>query len=147
MKLIYGRNGVSGMAGNNKMQFTDEQRKAIQLKKRNLLVSASAGTGKTAVLTERIMELLLDSDNRTDIDEMVIVTFTRAAAAEMRGRIEEKLNERLSLGKNTEHIKKQIALLPHAQITTIDSLCLNILREYFYIIDLTRHFVSEMTMR
>ena len=52
------------------------------------------------------MELLLDSDNRTDIDEMVIVTFTRAAAAEMRGRIEEKLNERLSLGKNTEHIKK-----------------------------------------
>lgn len=147
MKLIYGRNGVSGMAGNNKMQFTDEQRKAIQLKKRNLLVSASAGTGKTAVLTERIMELLLDSDNRTDIDEMVIVTFTRAAAAEMRGRIEEKLNERLSLGKNTEHIKKQIALLPHAQITTIDSLCLNILREYFYIIDLDRHFVSEMTMR
>ena len=127
MKLIYGRNGVSGMAGNNKMQFTDEQRKAIQLKKRNLLVSASAGTGKTAVLTERIMELLLDSDNRTDIDEMVIVTFTRAAAAEMRGRIEEKLNERLSLGKNTEHIKKQIALLPHAQITTIDSLCLNCL--------------------
>ena len=97
MKLIYGRNGVSGMAGNNKMQFTDEQRKAIQLKKRNLLVSASAGTGKTAVLTERIMELLLDSDNRTDIDEMVIVTFTRAAAAEMRGRIEENLNERLSL--------------------------------------------------
>lgn len=84
---------MSGMAGNNKMQFTDEQRKAIQLKKRNLLVSASAGTGKTAVLTERIMELLLDSDNRTDIDEMVIVTFTRAAAAEMRGRIEEKLND------------------------------------------------------
>lgn len=140
MKLIYGRNGVSGMAGNSKMQFTDEQRKAIQLKKRNLLVSASAGTGKTAVLTERIMELLLDSDNQTDIDEMVIVTFTRAAAAQMRDRIEGKLNERLALGKNTEHIKKQIALLPHAQITTIDSLCLNILREYFYIIDLDPAF-------
>lgn len=140
MKMRYGRNGVSGMAGKSKIQFTKEQKKAIQLKNRNLLVSASAGTGKTAVLTERIIELLLDSDNPVDIDEMVIVTFTRAAASEMRDRIEGKLNERLALGDNAEHIKKQIALLPHAQITTIDSLCLNILREYFYIIDIDPAF-------
>lgn len=128
------------MSDKVRISFTDEQKKAIQLRNRNLLVSASAGTGKTAVLTERIIDILLNEDDPVDIDEMVIVTFTRAAASEMRERIEGKLNDRLLSGDNSEHIKKQIALLPHAKITTIDSLCLNILREYFYIIDIDPAF-------
>lgn len=125
-----------------KMEFLPEQKKAIELRNRNILVSASAGSGKTAVLTERIITILLDEENPVDIDKIVIVTFTRAAAAEMRKRIADKLSMRLKTakGKQAVHIKKQIALLPHAQITTIDSFCLHIIRNYFYKISLDPSF-------
>lgn len=121
-----------------KMEFLPEQKKAIELRNRNILVSASAGSGKTAVLTERIITILLDDENPVDIDRIVIVTFTRAAAAEMRKRIADKLSDRLKEAEGTlaAHIRKQIALLPHAQITTIDSFCLHIIRNYFYKISL-----------
>ena len=124
-----------------KIEFLPEQKKAINLRNRNILVSASAGTGKTAVLTERIISILLDEENPVDIDRLVVVTFTRAAASEMRTRIGNKLNDRLKEGEhNVAHIRKQIALLPHAQITTIDSFCLSILRNYFYKISLDPAF-------
>lgn len=125
-----------------KMNFLPEQKKAIELRNRNILVSASAGAGKTAVLTERIISILLDGEKPVDIDKIVVVTFTRAAAAEMRTRVGKKLSERLKgeSGDRASHIRKQIALLPHAQITTIDSFCLYILRNYFYRIALDPAF-------
>lgn len=125
-----------------KMNFLPEQKKAIELRDRNILVSASAGAGKTAVLTERIISILLDEKNPVDIDRIVVVTFTRAAASEMRSRVGKKLSDRLKeeSGDRASHIRKQIALLPHAQITTIDSFCLYILRNYFYMIALDPAF-------
>lgn len=120
-------------------EYTKQQQKAIDLRNRNILVSASAGTGKTAVLTERILKLILDKDNPVNIDEMIVVTFTRAAAAEMKERIEDKLNGQTGNGDDSS-IRKQIALLPHAQITTLHSLCLNIIRNYFYAIGIDPSF-------
>ena len=79
------------MKANNTPSYTTEQQKAIDLRNRNILVSASAGAGKTAVLTERIVSLLIDDDHGIDIDSMIVVTFTRAAASEMRSRIGRKL--------------------------------------------------------
>lgn len=132
----FGKNG-----GIDIMEFTKNQKKAIDLRNRNILVSASAGTGKTAVLTERIVRILLDRDNYEDIDRMLVVTFTRAAAAEMRARISTKLSERYEDAKRNgedadyiEHISRQLALLPNSRITTIDSLCYYILKKYYYAI-------------
>lgn len=124
------------------INFLPEQRKAIELRNRNILVSASAGAGKTAVLTERIISILLDWDNPVDIDRIVVVTFTRAAASEMRTRVGARLLQRLKeeSGEKAAHIRKQIALLPHAQITTIDRFCIYILRNYFYRISLDPAF-------
>lgn len=137
----YGRSGESFMG--KKIDFLPEQKKAIELRNRNILVSASAGAGKTAVLTERIIDILLNKENPVDIDKMVVVTFTRAAAAEMRTRIAGKLNDRLSDCRDAlmkKHIRKQIALLAHASITTIDSFCMNILHNYFYMIGIDPAF-------
>lgn len=121
-------------------KYTPRQRMAIDLRDCNILVSASAGAGKTAVLTERIVNLLLDKKRPVDIDRIVIVTYTRAAAAEMRSRIAAKLTERLNDEPDNLHIQKQLALIQHAQITTIDSFCLNIVRNYFYTIGLDPAF-------
>lgn len=120
--------------------FTPGQQKAIDLRDRNILVSASAGAGKTAVLTERIVSILLDGESDIDIDNMIVVTFTRAAAAEMRSRIGKKLTERLIMDPGNRHIQKQLALLPHAQITTIDSFCLYVVRNYFYTLSIDPAF-------
>lgn len=129
-------------------EYTKEQQKAIDLRNRSILVSASAGTGKTAVLTERILTLILDREDPVNIDEMAVVTFTDAAASEMKERIESKLNEKLAAKEDNSAIRKQIALLPHAQITTLHSLCLSIIRNYFYTIGLDPSFrigdVQEM---
>ena len=124
----------------NKPVFTPEQKRAIDVRNANILVSASAGAGKTAVLTERIIALVMEKEKPLDVDQIVVVTFTRAAAAEMRSRIASKLNERLVEDPTNHHIQKQLALLPHAQITTIDSFCLSIVRNYFYSIELDPSF-------
>lgn len=116
--------------------WTAEQTSAIALRHRRLLVSAAAGSGKTAVLTERIVQRISDPAEAVDIDELLIMTFTRAAAAEMRERIRKKLSERLSGGEAEvspgvkQRLKKQVALLELAQITTIDSFCLSVIREH-----------------
>ena len=113
------------------MKYTDEQQKVIDLRNKNLIVSAAAGSGKTAVLTERIAAKICDSDNPASIDRMLIVTFTNAAAREMRERIGRKLREKLAEDPGNTHIRKQIAILHTAQITTIDSFCLFILKNHF----------------
>ena len=103
------------------MQLTPEQKKVIEVRDKNILVSAAAGSGKTAVLVERILGLVLDENNPVDIDRLLIVTFTNAAAGEMRQRIGEAIEKRLLLDADNEHLQRQSTLLHRAQITTIDS--------------------------
>lgn len=113
------------------MNYTTDQQKVIKLHHRNLLVSAAAGSGKTAVLVERIVQMLTRKEQPVDIDRLLIVTFTKAAAAEMRERISLALERQLEEQPENEHLEKQAALLHHAQITTIDSFCQSVLRNNF----------------
>ena len=113
------------------MQFTPQQQKVIDLRDRNILVSAAAGSGKTAVLVERILALILEEKNHVDIDRMLIVTFTNAAAGEMRERIGRAIEERLHREPENGHLQRQATLLHHALITTIDSFCLFVIRNNF----------------
>ena len=111
------------------MDFTDEQIRVIDSREKNLIVSAAAGSGKTAVLTERIVRRIVKRE--TSIDRMLIVTLTNAAAREMRDRIGKRLREELAVNPDDSYIRKQIAILHTAQITTIDSFCLFILKNHF----------------
>ena len=123
--------------------WTSEQKLVIDLRDCNILVSAAAGSGKTAVLVERILELLMDEQYPAEIDRMLIVTFTNAAAGEMRDRIRERLEEQAEAEEDPgmqEHLQRQIALLPNAQISTIHSFCQYVIRNYFHTIDLDPDF-------
>ena len=111
--------------------FTPQQQEVIDLREKNILVSAAAGSGKTAVLVERIIEMICDEKHPVDIDQLLIVTFTNAAAAEMRERISAGILSRLAMHPESEHIERQSALLHNAQITTIDSFCMFLLRNHF----------------
>ncbi|MCM1111627.1 MAG: helicase-exonuclease AddAB subunit AddA [Muribaculum sp.] len=122
------------------MKFTPEQEQVIQLHNRNILVSAAAGSGKTAVLVERIVRMVCDEAHPVDIDRLLIVTFTNAAAAEMRERIAAGIAAKLRERPESEHIQRQAALLHNAQITTIDSFCLFIIRNHFHEIGLDPAF-------
>lgn len=122
------------------MQFTEDQQRAIRLRDRNILVSAAAGSGKTAVLVERILGLVSDPDSGTDIDRLLVVTFTNAAAAQMRERIEQALSKRAQLEPDNAHLQRQLVLLHNAQITTIDSFCLYLIRNHFNDIGLDPDF-------
>lgn len=134
------------------MKFTDDQQKVIDLRDKNILVSAAAGSGKTAVLTERIADLVCGPDvemgsdaeipdeEKKNIERILIVTFTEAAAREMRERIGKRLRERLEKRPSDSYIRRQILLLPTAHITTIDSFCLYILRNHFEDIGLDPSF-------
>ncbi|MCR5847928.1 MAG: helicase-exonuclease AddAB subunit AddA [Lachnospiraceae bacterium] len=113
------------------MEFTPEQQKVIDLRNKNIIVSAAAGSGKTAVLTERIANKICNKENPSSIDRMLIVTFTNAAAGEMRERIGKRLREELAKDPDNTYLRKQIALIHTAQITTIDSFCLFILKNHF----------------
>lgn len=119
--------------------WTDEQIRVIEQKNSNLLVAAAAGSGKTAVMVERIIRRVLDEENPVDIDRIVVVTFTKAAATQMRERIAAALSAELLTRKDEKRvrlIRKQLALLDNAVICTIDSFCNYILRNYFNTIDL-----------
>ena len=122
------------------MTWTKEQQKVIDTRGRNLLVSAAAGSGKTAVLVERIIQMVTDPTHPVDIDRLLVMTFTNAAASEMRERIGAALEKRLEECQGDRNLEKQITLLNHAKITTIDSFCLHLLREHFNELDIDPGF-------
>ena len=117
-----------------------EQQKVIDTRDCNILVSAAAGSGKTAVLVERILERILDKNRPVDIDRLLVVTFTRAAAGEMKERIARAIEKRLEEDSENEHLQRQSTLVHHAQITTIDSFCAYVVKNYFHLIDLDPSF-------
>ncbi len=120
--------------------WTKEQKQVIELRNRNLLVAAAAGSGKTAVLVERILSKVLDKAHPVDIDRMLIVTFTKAAAAEMRERVSSAIEKRMELEPDHPSLQRQYTLVHNAQITTIDSFCLYVVRNYFQTIGLEPSF-------
>ena len=120
--------------------WTDEQLYAINWREGNLLVSAAAGTGKTAVLVGRIMSLIKDGQNPVDINRLLVVTYTNAAAAEMRERIRAELLSEVSRNPTSAYLRRQLALLSDASIGTIHSFCLNVVREHFYLVGLDPGF-------
>lgn len=122
------------------MQFTKDQERVIDARKKNILVSAAAGSGKTAVLVERIIQMVIDEKEPVDIDKLLIVTFTSAAAAEMRERIFAAINSELLKKPESEHLQRQAALIHNAKITTIHSFCLEVIRNYFSEIGLDPSF-------
>ena len=122
------------------IQFTKDQQKVIDLHEKNILVSAAAGSGKTAVLVERIIQLVCEEANQVDIDRLLIVTFTNAAAAEMRERISAGIAAMQEKYPESEHIERQAALLHNALITTIDSFCLYLVKNHFQEIGLDPAF-------
>ncbi len=116
--------------------WTDEQWEAIHRGEDNILVAAGAGSGKTRVLVERIIKGLLDEENPVDIDRLLVVTFTNAAAAEMRQRIANALAEAIRKNPGNLRLRRQMLLLNRAPITTLHSFCREVLRTYHYLRDL-----------
>ena len=122
------------------MKWTKKQKEVIDARGCNLLVSAAAGSGKTAVLVERIIQLICDEKHPIDIDRLLVMTFTNAAAAEMRERISQAIDKRLAQEPDREHLQVQAALVHRAQIMTIDSFCLNLIRDHFNLLDIDPAF-------
>lgn len=120
--------------------WTDDQWKAIMADGRDILVAAAAGSGKTAVLVERIINKLLLKDHPINVDELLVVTFTNASAAEMRSRISEALEKALNEDPTSVHLRKQLSLLNRASISTIHSFCLEVIQKYYYLIDIDPSF-------
>lgn len=118
--------------------WTDDQKRAINAPVSDVLVTAAAGSGKTAVMVERLVERIIAPDG-VDIDRVLVVTFTKAAAAEIKERIAAKISEKLEDGENSR-LKNQLALLPRASICTIHSFCLDILRSNFHLLELAPNF-------
>ncbi len=132
------------------VRWTVDQEAAIERSDANILVSAAAGSGKTAVLVERILRIVTDPVHPVDVDRLLIVTFTRAAAAEMKDRIGKALEERLQADPENEHLQRQGILLHHAQISTIHGFCTYVIQNYFHRIGLDPGYRiaedSELTM-
>ena len=129
----------------SKRSWTPSQLDAITTKYRsngescNLLLSAAAGSGKTAVLVERVIRKITDK-NGISADKLLIVTFTNAAAAEMRERIGAAIEDALAANPESAHLQRQMMLLHNAQITTIHSFCLSVIREFFHVLSLDPGF-------
>lgn len=129
-----------------KTSWTEEQLSAIKSSGQNLLLCAAAGSGKTAVLVERIISRITKNENPIDADKLLVVTFTNAAANEMRERIENSLEKLHQENPKNENIKRQLTLIKKAQITTIDSFCIDVLRKNFVEADLPPDFaISDPT--
>lgn len=120
--------------------WTDDQWRAIATSGKDILVAAAAGSGKTAVLVERIIKKITSVNNPVDVDRLLVVTFTNAAAAEMRKRIGEALEKEIAKSPSSLHLRRQLTLLNRASISTLHSFCLNVLRKYYYYIDLDPGF-------
>ncbi|MBU9719929.1 MULTISPECIES: helicase-exonuclease AddAB subunit AddA [Bacillaceae] len=112
--------------------WTDDQWKAIDAVGNNILVAAAAGSGKTAVLVERIIRKIVDPENQVDVDRLLVVTFTNAAAAEMRNRIGEAIEKELKSNPSSMHLRKQLSLLNRANISTLHSFCMKVIRQFYY---------------
>lgn len=123
-----------------KVRWTDEQQKVIDSRNRNLLVAAAAGSGKTAVLVERIIQMVTDPEHPVDIDRLLIVTFTNAAASEMKERIGLAIEKKLMECPDDEHLQKQMTLVHSAQITTTHSFCQSVIRNNFNLLNLDPAF-------
>ncbi|WP_102271873.1 helicase-exonuclease AddAB subunit AddA [Cytobacillus massiliigabonensis] len=120
--------------------WTDDQWKAIWAKGQDTLVAAAAGSGKTAVLVERIIQKILSEEEPINVDELLVVTFTNASAAEMRHRIGEALEKAIDHNPKSVHLRKQLSLLNKASISTLHSFCLEMIRKYYYLIDMDPGF-------
>ncbi|GIN93216.1 ATP-dependent helicase/nuclease subunit A [Siminovitchia terrae] len=121
-------------------KWTDDQWKAIYAKDQDILVAAAAGSGKTAVLVERIIQRVIAETDPLDVDQLLVVTFTNAAAAEMRARIGEALTQAINERSESVHLRKQLGLLNRASISTLHSFCLDAVRKHYYMIDIDPHF-------
>jgi ATP-dependent helicase/nuclease subunit A len=121
-------------------KWTCEQWEAITEKDANILVAAAAGAGKTAVLVQRIIEKITDRHHPVDIDRLLVMTFTNAAATQMRERIADAISARLERNPDSANIRRQLALLGKASISTIHSFCLNVVRNNFQLIDIDPGF-------
>jgi ATP-dependent helicase/nuclease subunit A len=120
--------------------WTEDQWKAIMAKDKDILVAAAAGSGKTAVLVERIIQKILSIEDPIDVDELLVVTFTNASAAEMRHRIGEALEKAIDENPGSRHLRKQLSLLNKASISTLHSFCMEVIRKYYYMIDVDPGF-------
>ena len=127
-------------------RWTDEQWEAIAARDQDVLVAAAAGSGKTAVLVERIIRRLADENDPAEVDRILVVTFTNAAAAEMRHRIGEALEDRLKEDPSSLYLRRQLSMLNRASISTLHSFCTEVIRRYYYEIDLDPAFrVADQT--
>ncbi len=120
--------------------WTDDQWSAIVSSGRDILVAAAAGSGKTAVLVERMIRKITTEEDPIDVDRLLVVTFTNASAAEMKHRIAEALEKELAKNPGSLHIRRQLSLLNRASISTLHSFCLQVLKKYYYMIDLDPGF-------
>ena len=120
-------------------EFTDEQKKAIETLDKSVLVSAAAGSGKTSVLIERIIRIILEG--RANVDEMLVVTFTNAAASEMKLRLAAAIKKRMAdHPEDVPRMKDQLSRLYKAYISTIDSFALRVIKEFFHMTDMEPSF-------
>ncbi|MDP4145549.1 MAG: helicase-exonuclease AddAB subunit AddA [Bacillota bacterium] len=121
-------------------RWTEEQESAIYTRGSNLLVAAAAGSGKTAVLVERIIKMVTDNEKSIDIDKLLVVTFTKAAASEMRERIAKAISDELYKHPESRLLQRQLTLLNKSNITTIHSFCLDVIKSNFHLVDLDPSF-------
>ncbi len=122
------------------LKWTGEQGKAIFLRGKDILVTAGAGSGKTRVLVERIIRKITDGESPIDIDRLLVVTFTKAAASEMKQRIGIALKNALQKNPRSQHLHRQLLLLNQATIATVHSFCLDVIRQYYYLQELDPSF-------
>ena len=121
-------------------KLTHNQRQAVENRGGQLLVSAAAGSGKTKVLVDRLLRYICDPVDPANIDDFLIITYTKAAASELRGKIAGKLSERLAQESDNQHLQRQLQRLHLAKISTVHSFCGDILREYAYKMEISGDF-------
>lgn len=120
--------------------WTEDQWKAIWAKDQDILVAAAAGSGKTAVLVNRIIQKVLSEEEPMNVDELLVVTFTNASAAEMKHRIGEALEKAINENPHSQHLRKQLSLINRASISTLHSFCLEVIRKYYYLTEIDPGF-------
>ncbi|WP_147802170.1 helicase-exonuclease AddAB subunit AddA [Alkalicoccus halolimnae] len=120
--------------------WTDSQWEALAREEKPLLVAAAAGSGKTAVLVERIIRKITDEETAVDLNRLLVVTFTNAAAAEMKQRVGKAIEKKITEQPASSHLRRQLSLLQRADISTLHSFCMQVIRTYYYEVDVDPHF-------